>query len=517
MVDVYSRAEWTQIGIFLVGLPAAALIGALVGLVGKWKQGQLINAALIGMGCAALAAVVCFLTFFVVHSQSLASHKSLLLEFFDSYMGPTSALLATCVTGVISLLAAIGLRGRRNDKSSAAAFSMRQLLLLQLFAFIALGCWVGMRSFALRSGSELERTKRIWSRREWHVEGNEAEGPSYWQRSFDSTSAPDMERENAYFREIVRVPSLRGLQLFNIPFADELAIEELASAKDLQSLYLAYGGQDVDQRHVSAIGSVRALRVLSLRTSGKLSRDIGPIASLPKLDVLLLHDCTISPASLERFAESTSLRRLFTYYTNNPLPKEVTKWPAGLVELQARSISPKGRWNFEKVNELKALKTLLIATYGGGPKLSSAEAAAIARCESLEFLTLEDAIADEDLPLLESLKQVQVLTIKEATAKRSEAFRAKLQRLAMLPKLVNLNCDHQIIMEDAEWANQKAMPTNEAMEERRGEWILKVNQAREAAGLPLIRITFSINSGAGLILGGSGGGSGAPGEAADEK
>jgi hypothetical protein len=42
MLKEYSEYEWIQIGIFLVGLPIAAVLGALVGLVGRWMQGRVL-------------------------------------------------------------------------------------------------------------------------------------------------------------------------------------------------------------------------------------------------------------------------------------------------------------------------------------------------------------------------------------------------------------------------------------------------------------------------------------------
>ena len=38
----YTQLEWLQIGVFLFGLPIAVVLGALVGLVGKWKQGRVL-------------------------------------------------------------------------------------------------------------------------------------------------------------------------------------------------------------------------------------------------------------------------------------------------------------------------------------------------------------------------------------------------------------------------------------------------------------------------------------------
>ena len=82
-----------------------------------------------------------------------------------------------------------------------------------------------------------------------------------------------------------------------------------------------------------------------------------------------------------------------------------------------------------------------------------------------------------------------------------------LEKLALMPSLINLNCDHQIVIEEEEWSQKKPFPTLKEMDQRREEWVLAVNEARVKAGLRTIRITFTQNVGPGMILGGSGGGS----------
>jgi hypothetical protein len=388
---------------------------------------------------------------------------SFLLEFFDSYFGARVAPLVIAATGSISLIAALGLRSRaRDERQRATSITMRQLLLLQLFALISLGCWTGMRFFALQSGSELERVKRIWSQREWVVEGDETNAPTYWLRYFGG-ARPDWAKENALLKEVVRVPSLRTLQLSEISLAEEFAVDELASAKDLQTLYLSYAGANkIDQKQVLAIGNIASLKILSLRGSGNLSREFEPIAKLTKLDTLLINDCTMSPVILDQLAESPSLRRLHLSFTKNANAQGKPHWSPRLEELLVRNVAPKTRWTFEHLDSAQSLRTLTIACYGG-PALSTAEVEAISRCGALQVLSLEEAISEKDVELLGSLSKLEVLTIFDAAAKRSPGFRNSLEKLALLPSLLNLNCDHQIVIEEEEWRQQKPFPSLEQM------------------------------------------------------
>jgi hypothetical protein len=66
--DEYTQFEWLQMGLLLVGMPVAALLGALLGLLGKWNQGRVVTAALVGLGCAAVVSAILFSTFFVIHA-----------------------------------------------------------------------------------------------------------------------------------------------------------------------------------------------------------------------------------------------------------------------------------------------------------------------------------------------------------------------------------------------------------------------------------------------------------------
>lgn len=52
----YTSFEWLLMGIFLLGLPIAAVLGALIGLAGKWKQGYVVTAAVYGLAGSAAAA-----------------------------------------------------------------------------------------------------------------------------------------------------------------------------------------------------------------------------------------------------------------------------------------------------------------------------------------------------------------------------------------------------------------------------------------------------------------------------
>lgn len=507
----YTQVEWLQMGVFLIGMPVAALLGALIGLVGKWNQGRVVTAAIVGLSCAALVAVVLFLTFFLVHWQTPQGQPSFLLEMFDNFFAHRIAYLAMIATGVISVLAAIGMRGRGDASASRiTAVTMRQLLLLQVFPFIALACWVGARSYALQSGGELLRAQRFWSQRDWEVTPDESKAPSGWMREFGQPGV-DLAKESENLKEILRNPTLKSLELRDLGNPDLLATNELASANSLDQI-IAYhaGSPHLDARLIRTLGSVPSLKFLVLGTGGKLLTGLEPLAALPKFDTFILSDCTAASEAINELAQSKSLRRLYLVRLTNSTPKQPLRFPPALDTFILGNSRPMPHWNLEHLNDAKALRELRVRHQ----KLTPEEIQAIIACPQLEKLEFDEAIHEPELMELQGLNQLRILTITEAGAKRSLEFRAQLEELAMLPSLVQLNCDHQLVIEPEEWSGAKPMPEIAEREARHERWTERVNERRKELGLPLIKVTFSPDVGP-FALGG--GGSAQPAAKADDE
>ena len=144
--EEYTQLEWLQMGSLLIGLPLAALLGSLIGFVGHWKQGRVVTATMVGLGCAAIVSAVLFLSFLLLFTIFSDSRGDMLLDYFNLTFGRQVTWMPLLCAGAISCLAAIGLRGKPRDvKASGVSLSMRQLLLLQVFTFATLGCWTGLR------------------------------------------------------------------------------------------------------------------------------------------------------------------------------------------------------------------------------------------------------------------------------------------------------------------------------------------------------------------------------------
>jgi hypothetical protein len=481
----YTQIEWLQMGMFLIGMPIAALVGALIGLFGKWNQGRVVTAAIVGLASAAFVSVALFLTFLLVYWQLGAEQQSLMGQFFDSYLGQRIAILATIATATISLLAAIGLRTRKNERGSASSFSMSQLLLLQLFAFIALGCWTGMRFFAIDCGSELERAQRLWRQREWGVQAGEMGKPTYLVRQFPAQRI-DMQKEAEYLREGLRASWLKQLRLSELPSPDDVPLNELKDAKNLELLMLGLAGTaDFRQSEIDAIGNVPSLRRIYLESSGKIDADLLPLAKLPQLGRLSLRSCTVAPAAFSQLATSDSLRIVDIYLAGASSSAPI-EWPRNLEELTIHQSIPRQRWSLKHIDSVQSLKTLRVEMQS----LSSTEMGAISRIAGLRSLALVTACSEKDVKNLLELKQLESLRINEGGLRRSESYKQTLEQLALLPAMRSLACDCEVLVEAAEGSGIP-LPSIEELESRQKRYSNRINARRQEMGLNPIDISFT--------------------------
>lgn len=484
----YSVFEWAQIAVFLVGTPLAALLGALIGLFGKWNQGRVVTAALVGLAAAAFVSGALLLTFVFVNWQLEPEKRGLMEELFDSFFGQRIAIVAAIATGAISLLAGVGLRSHKNERGHATSISMRQMLLAQLFVFITLGCWTGMRLFALESGSELDRVHRLWRSREWAVQGSEFGKPSYLVRQFPAQRI-DMQKEAEYLREGLRTPWIRQLRLSEIPSLDELPIselaKELAEAKQLEMVMLSLAGAaDFRQREIDALGKAPSLRRIYLQTSGKLDAELLPLAALPRLQRLSLRDCTVTPAAFSALASSDSLRVLHLERAGAASSQPI-EWPSQLEELSIRQANPQRRWNLERLDAAASLQSLSVYWQ----TLQTKEVQAISRIGGLQTLTLDSACSEQDAEHLLALRELRELNFYTGV-RVSEPFKQTMERFALLPTMERLHCGHEILIEAKE-GNEEPMPSLEEMLLRQKSYTDRMNAQRQELGLGPIAIRFT--------------------------
>lgn len=515
--DEYTNLEYVQLGVLLFALPIAALVGAMLGMVGRWKQGRVLTAALIGMGGAAFVSACLFMLFLSLPVIAGDSRRHMLLELFDELFAPWLTWRALIATSVISVLAAIGLRLRERDsRSGAAAFSMRQLVLLQLFSFVALGCWTGMRFMARDSMSRFERAHRKWSPFEWTVTGNVEGEPAKLFRRFDGP-AKNYALESGYLKLAAREPWLRELELASVLEPMKLDLGVLREAKALSTMTLSFGPTskspyaalapkviNLEQATVDQIGEIPALQSLFLSGVDIRAKNLGPLGHSPELNTLHLSECNVGAKAFNHLASQEQITGL-TLFQVGIDDFDALQFPRGLIQLSIHLVSRQGisANEFAKLRELRQLRLDL-------PRIEEAELIAISTLSKLEVLEIKQVQNPQHLACLTKNRELQRLDFHGPVKPRDHAaYREVLMKLAMLPKLARIACPSQFLYDDdgpvlyQPTRNKDEDPRifTEKMDAERkrlesetrvkmGEFQSAVDEQRKALFLPPLRIEF---------------------------
>lgn len=266
------------------------------------------TAALVGLGGAAVTSIVLFLVFITIEVAGPKLSSGVWLMFFDTYMSWRYTTIAVIATATVALLGAIGFRARES-KQAVYAISMRQILLLQLYAFIALGCWSGMRFFAIGKFSDLQRARHHWGKQEWMAFGGEFEGPRGLERDFmQSRVGIDWDRENAALRRAVAEPWLKEIHLYRLQNNCPIDMHVLSEAKKLESVALQYEATSLTtQSHIDSIGNIANLQQLFLFGGDLRGLDLSPLARRESLKMLVVRDVIIDAEKLKLVTRAPGL------------------------------------------------------------------------------------------------------------------------------------------------------------------------------------------------------------------
>jgi hypothetical protein len=320
--DEYTNLEWLQIGALLLGLPLAAVLGALVGLAGKWRQGRLASAVLLGIGSAAVASLMA-LTLFLIDAETSASRSSEdWIRLFDRYLSWRQTSIAIGAAGCISLIAAIMLRFRLTTES-AKRFTLRSFIAAQVLAMVVLGCWTGMRTYVFSHVSPVERAAHRWANRGWSAVGTASNRSLALQKDF-SQQPVDWKQENETLQEAIHEPFLGDLQLLGLGDAVEVDLASLAKAKNLKRLHLRYLPAAAPHSHIKALAKTSSLQYLTLQGGDFSSVDVSSLHQLQSITRIEIRDSTYNIPAMR-----TMIRDLkpesFEFSDSNPGSKMPTK------------------------------------------------------------------------------------------------------------------------------------------------------------------------------------------------
>lgn len=443
--DEYTQFEWLQMGMLLVGMPVAAVVGALLGMVGRWKQGRVLTAALVGMGGAAFVSVALFLLFLAVPYMAGDGRRFMLLELYDSTFSQWLAAKALIATGSISMLAAVGLRLRERDKrSGAVALSMRQLMLLQLFSFIALGCWTGMRFIALDSVSGYERALQKWSKHDWVMAGNEEGSPFSLTRKYWGPKKADYAAENLLLKTAAAEPWLQELNLVAIAKPNAFDFGVLCDSRKLKVMALSFDGANVDQSTIDQLGAISTLQSLRIEGGIFTAGDLSPLAKSSKLNDLAFVGSIFDSSAFNKLSSNSTLRQLtlFDVALNGADP---LSFPTSLIGLNISANSQ--YWleaeNLQKLQQLRYLRLVF-------PRIKEEDIKAISMLQHLETLELQEVAAPEFLECLMANSELRQLSFHgPLTVDHHYKYRQLLMLLAEHPKLERIDCPSQLLYDGA--------------------------------------------------------------------
>lgn len=429
----YTQLEWLQIGVFLIGLPIAAVMGAMLGLVGKWKQGRVMSAALVGLGGAAVTSIVLFLVFITLDIAGPKLGSGIWLMFFDTYMSWRYTTIAVIATASVALLGAIGFRARES-KQAVYAISMRQILLLQLYAFIALGCWSGMRFFALSKCSDFQRARHHWGKQEWTVFGTEERGPHGLQRDFSgSSTAADWDFENAALRRAIAEPWLKEIHLYGLQANSAIEMSKFAESEQLESVALGYEtGAVPPQTHLDAIGNVSSLQQLFLFGGDLRGLDLSPLVRRDSLKMLMVRGAVVDSARLKQVTRGSGLAQ-FEIHSSPSINSKWSQVTFQAGEFNITADMPIAPVDLDWVNS-KSITHLDLRA----PKLTTEAAKAIRALPNLDELELHCQIDAPALREIASHTSLRRLCLDREMVHDSE-FEVAYSKLLLMPSLLILD------------------------------------------------------------------------------
>lgn len=327
----YNQIDWLQIGVYFLALPIVALLGAALGLLGRTRRGGILWSTNVGLLGGIVACLVCILAITTL-DQKLPSG---FVSYFEGSYRWLMLLAALGATGGCALAAGIAWRFTHKPREvQPFSFSLSQLMLVQLFAFLSLGAWIGFRLYVLSSVSPGEYRWRAfndavarWSAVGWDVYQGRLRHATIDLSKMDAEeTAEAIAVVNA--KDMVHFPDLAG---FSLKLNDDSALElnSLLAQQQIKNVSLEFGA--ISDKSLNQIAQSQ---IESLSLMGNLSgRDLSLLAQSPNLKRLVIFG-PCSRTSIASLGESKSLKEILIY--DAYLPKQGSSaiaWPTSLESL----------------------------------------------------------------------------------------------------------------------------------------------------------------------------------------
>jgi hypothetical protein len=370
----YDQLDWLQIAIYFLALPIVAFTGALFGLLGRTRRGGLLWATNVGLFGGAVACVIVAFGISTLEGESLTNFLDIFLELLRWKM-----LVATlAATGCCAIAAGLAWRLLYAPREKQPfAISIRGVLLVQFFALISMGSWIGLRLYMLEA-SDAERVKLIPEVPGWTV----LDGGKRLQISspYDSTETQIREAlAGPIVKEIAALKQLETIELF-LDGDWNIDLSPLFGDKSYQLVRV-----HCVNPNESTLKQLARAKTKQLWLSGDYSTsNLSPLAESKFIQELTVQG-RISRRSLETLSGSSTLTAISLVRCELTADKQaVEAWPP---QLQSLNISggPINQHDLAVLSKQPNLKWLYVDHL-----LEEDEAiSAIASMPALEFLNLK--------------------------------------------------------------------------------------------------------------------------------
>lgn len=323
----YDAIDWLQMGLYFLALPVVALLGAAIGLLGRVRRGGVFWSANVGMLAGAVTCLVSGLALWTLNQKLPPDF----VDYFASDYRWQMLVVTLAASCACAFVAAIAWRFlHKPGEKQPFAFSLRQVFLLQLFAFSGLGCWISLRLFVLDASDarefaekQLTELKPRWEAKEWKIE------PSEGRLSIDLTTlTPEVVKSAMSLltpEEVQRLPQLKHL---SITANDDSQLDLSPLLQQQSPTYLSLKVKNLSEKTIEQLGKSK---VEGLGLEGNLnSLDLSPLAENTALRSITLTG-ELSRKSLSSLSEAKSLKELHLWMIKlTPQKDTKIEWPKHL-------------------------------------------------------------------------------------------------------------------------------------------------------------------------------------------
>lgn len=427
----YDQLDWLQIAIYFLALPVVAFLGASIGLVWRWRRGGMLWSTNVGLLGGAVACVILALGLSSLERESITNYLGYFLVEYRWKM------LAATLSATVTCAAIAGFSWRwlhAPGEIRPLAFSMRSMLLVQLFALISMGSFVGLRFVMLENCNDPRLVDVFWNSPGWILSKNG------YEVTFDSSPLSPAEREAALSADrIKQIANNRNLHWLSLRYdtswnTDLTPLLQAPSITTINVDLLSASSEFIDQ--------FAASRIQHRGLTGDFRRvDLAPLSSSKQLESLRLSGSasktTIESLSIGSEVKRLSLEKLVLTLEERP----ISRWPTDLQRLTIYGTTI-GQRDLDSL----ASHANLLQLHAPDFVLDEASFNALKSIPTLEWVSIGiDSRSEKILPQLAQWSTPKLTLFVH----HPQVDRALMKRIVQIPRLEALELSKSIVTRDA--------------------------------------------------------------------